>query len=152
MTDTRTLIERLEALDREATPGPWFTLDAPWLPGGSETSILAGSPDPHVATFICDFDMWAIDDEDDRKSDNSDADAAAIVTLRNALPEIITALHEREGGDRFPKPRRNDGGEPCGECNLKEGETCDICGAFSPGPGSVEWLKRSPNFHPGDIA
>jgi hypothetical protein len=29
----------------------------------------------------------------------------------------------------FPKPLRNDGGEPCGECHIKAGETCDICGA-----------------------
>lgn len=29
----------------------------------------------------------------------------------------------------LPQPRRNDGGEPCGECHVKAGETCDICGA-----------------------
>ena len=29
----------------------------------------------------------------------------------------------------FPKPGRNDGGEPCGECRLPYGEMCDICGA-----------------------
>jgi hypothetical protein len=33
--------------------------------------------------------------------------------------------------DDFPKPRQNPGGEPCGECHLKPGETCDICGAVS---------------------
>ena len=33
--------------------------------------------------------------------------------------------------DGFPKPRQNPGGEPCGECHLKSGETCDICGAVS---------------------
>lgn len=32
----------------------------------------------------------------------------------------------------FPKPRRNVGAEPCGECYLKNGETCDICGAVRP--------------------
>ena len=31
----------------------------------------------------------------------------------------------------FPKPRRNDGGEPCGECYLRAGERCDICGAVA---------------------
>jgi len=29
----------------------------------------------------------------------------------------------------FPQPRRQDGKPPCGECHLKPGETCDICGA-----------------------
>ena len=29
----------------------------------------------------------------------------------------------------FPQPRRKDGEEPCGECHLQVGETCDICGA-----------------------
>lgn len=31
--------------------------------------------------------------------------------------------------DEFPKPQRRDGKEPCGECHLPTGETCDICGA-----------------------
>lgn len=32
----------------------------------------------------------------------------------------------------FPKPKRNVGGAPCGECHLRSGETCDICGAKEP--------------------
>lgn len=32
----------------------------------------------------------------------------------------------------FPQPQQNLGGEPCGECHLQSGETCDICGALSP--------------------
>lgn len=32
-------------------------------------------------------------------------------------------------GEPFPHPRRRDGKEPCGECRLPAGETCDICGA-----------------------
>ncbi|QFG38330.1 hypothetical protein BDE18_0382 [Paracoccus pantotrophus] len=31
----------------------------------------------------------------------------------------------------FPQPSRKDGREPCGECRLPAGETCDICGAIS---------------------
>lgn len=34
----------------------------------------------------------------------------------------------------FPRPGRKDGGEPCGECRLPAGETCDICGAVAPQP------------------
>jgi hypothetical protein len=34
----------------------------------------------------------------------------------------------------FPQPRRNDGGAPCGECHIKPGEVCDICGAIGPTP------------------
>lgn len=34
-----------------------------------------------------------------------------------------------EQADPFPQPQRRDGKEPCGECRLPVGETCDICGA-----------------------
>lgn len=86
--------EALRAALAKMTPGPWYTLDPPWLPSGSETSILAESPDPHVARFICDFDLWALDDEDDaaRKSEVPDWDAAGIVALRNAAPALLDAL------------------------------------------------------------
>jgi len=36
--------------------------------------------------------------------------------------------------DAFPQPRRKDGEEPCGECHLQSGETCDICGAVADKP------------------
>ena len=38
----------------------------------------------------------------------------------------------------FPQPKRKDGGEPCGECHIRPGETCDICGASNqpPAPNS----------------
>lgn len=49
-----------------------------------------------------------------------------IVNCRNLAPddEAFCATH------RFPKPKRKDGGEPCGECLLQPGERCDICGAI----------------------
>lgn len=88
----RDLIERFKGLLANATPGPWYTLDAPWLPSGSETSILAESPDPHVARFICDFDIWELDDDEDRKSENPDADAALVVAAVNELPGLLYRL------------------------------------------------------------
>ena len=39
----------------------------------------------------------------------------------------------------FPKPKRNDGGTPCGECHLSPGERCDICGAVAPGAPKAPW-------------
>tara|TARA_Y100001951_G_scaffold88698_2_gene80459 strand:+ start:2835 stop:3218 length:384 start_codon:yes stop_codon:yes gene_type:complete len=92
MTDD---VAELRKLLEAATPGPWFTLDPPWLPGGAETSILAESPDPHVARFICDFDLCMMDD-DDRKSENPDADAALIVAAVNALPDLLDRLEKAE--------------------------------------------------------
>lgn len=41
----------------------------------------------------------------------------------------ICALSSPDHADAFPQPSRKDGGEPCGECHLQPGETCDICGA-----------------------
>lgn len=58
----------------------------------------------------------------------------------------------QEGGEPFPQPQRKDGGIPCGECRLQAGETCDICGAIARIPGLDDWLKQSPQFHPGDLA
>lgn len=40
----------------------------------------------------------------------------------------------------FPKPQRKDGGEPCGECHIQPGETCDICGAAEP----FAWRNKPP--------
>jgi hypothetical protein len=37
----------------------------------------------------------------------------------------------RPKAEPFPKPCSNIGREPCGECHLKPGETCDICGAVN---------------------
>lgn len=97
MTEAEALVERMRALDAKATAGPWYTLDPPWLPSGTETSILAESPDPHVARFICDFDLWALDDEADaaRKSECPDADADLIVAIRNALPDLLTLIERQ---------------------------------------------------------
>lgn len=40
----------------------------------------------------------------------------------------------------FPKPERRDGKAPCGECHLKDGETCDICGAVAPKAKRLIWI------------
>lgn len=87
---TETKHEELRELHEAATPGPWYTLDPPWLESG-ETSILAESPDPHVARFICDFDMWQFDpdNEADKISENPDEDARLIVHLRNNVEHYI---------------------------------------------------------------
>lgn len=31
--------------------------------------------------------------------------------------------------DGFPQPQPRTGSDPCGECRLRPGETCDICDA-----------------------
>lgn len=67
------------------------------------------------------------------------ADARAIVSISDS-------------DDQFPQPGPQTGRRPCGECHLNVGENCVICGAVQHAPGSDEWLKQSPQFHPGDIA
>jgi len=42
----------------------------------------------------------------------------------------------------FPQPSRNDGGVPCGECHLRAGETCDVCGAEQSGGGADAAASR----------
>jgi len=67
----------------------------------------------------------------------------------------------------WPQPQRRDGKEPCGECHLPAGETCDICGATATPSWQQLWnecdetkmggglpvgvLARG-QWHPGDDA
>ncbi len=46
---------------------------------------------------------------------NSDMTAAQIAKL---------LAWEEEG---FPIPKPNPDGTPCGECHIRQGETCDVC-------------------------
>ena len=49
----------------------------------------------------------------------------------------------------FPAPGRKDGEAPCGECRLKPGETCDICGAIGARQGIEAQMGLNDTF-PGD--
>ena len=40
-------------------------------------------------------------------------------------------------GEQFPQPSKKTGGDPCGECHLQAGETCDICGAIAKAKGDA---------------
>ena len=58
----------------------------------------------------------------------------SFVTTQQMAREAATVIRLLQAalqpsGQTLPKPGRNDGGEPCGECHLQPGETCDICGA-----------------------
>jgi hypothetical protein len=46
-------------------------------------------------------------------------------------PVVRRGPDSRPADETFPQPERKDGGEPCGECHLQPGETCDICGAIN---------------------
>src|SRR4051794_38594799 len=89
-TDAPELLAELDALFAKATPGDWFLLEQPWLPKGVDTSIQAGSPDPHNATFICDFDEWAADE--DERNPRAWSDAQLLVALHNAWPKLRALL------------------------------------------------------------
>jgi hypothetical protein len=57
-------------------------------------------------------------------------------------PELFSRIQEQavlerqeriaKAASSFPQPAWNPGGKPCGECHLRDGETCDICGAVEP--------------------
>lgn len=53
--------------------------------------------------------------------------------------------------DRSEIMRRKDGKKPCGECRIKAGETCDICGAKGPAI-DTRAIRHPPYAHPGDVA
>lgn len=53
---------------------------------------------------------------------DNECDAKAGVLEADALRQPVET--------EFPQPQRQDGKEPCGECRIQPGETCDICGAL----------------------
>lgn len=91
---TREELDRLRAAARSLGSLEWFVLDNPWRDPEAETMVLEGSPDPHVATPVCDFmDVVTAGVEDsfseDEWRDRNDAIAAFIAA---ADPSVITAL------------------------------------------------------------
>ena len=50
-----------------------------------------------------------------------------------AAMEVVAVVRGAQArttaAEPFPQSQRRDGKEPCGECRLPKGETCDICGA-----------------------
>lgn len=96
---------------------------------------------------LADYDCKAIDDA--WKAWKARAAMATPCTLRSALEQAHMALigylpaHRNEitdaaiktasaalgcTADPFPSPERQS--KPCGECHLRDGERCDICGAL----------------------
>lgn len=69
----------LRELSDAATPGLWYTVDTPW---GDGTWIVAGNPDPHAGTMVCDCQ----DMNESRQDGGADAadDAAFIAALVTA--------------------------------------------------------------------
>lgn len=86
------LLSRLQALYEASSPGEWYLLESPWLPRNCDTSILAGSPDPHIAKFVCDFESFGAEDED--KNPRAWADAELLVTLKNFWPQLRAELEQ----------------------------------------------------------
>ncbi|MER9769011.1 hypothetical protein NKJ09_23435 [Mesorhizobium sp. M0189] len=57
-------------------------------------------------------------------------DAATRAALSKAQAAPLPKAPIDAGVEPFPQPDRNrKGKEPCGECRIRTGETCDICGA-----------------------
>jgi hypothetical protein len=78
----------LKDLSDAATPGLWYTVDTPW---GDGTWIVAGNPDPHAGTMVCDCqDMNESRPEDSPTAQDDAAFIAALVSAYRAgrLKEI----------------------------------------------------------------
>lgn len=85
-TDTASLIETLEQLEREATPGPWHVQEY----GDFDTpALVVHSSDENRVCF-----MATPGSHGDPAKIAAGADL--IVSLRNHLPSILSALKERE--------------------------------------------------------
>ncbi len=82
-------------------------------------------------------------------------DAIELSRQRDELKAQVERLLAKEG-NRIEKAlvpiTRKDGGEPCGECRIQPGETCDICGAVSKelrkdaNGNDIPWAKEHDYF------
>jgi hypothetical protein len=87
-------LDRLADLHQGTTPGPWYQFGWPWFE--DELGVLAGSNDPHVATFVADLTpldalLDPLDDEDGKWAKNPN-DAEFIVEMHRLLPRLATEL------------------------------------------------------------
>lgn len=137
MTD----LDKLEALAKAATPGPWFQCGLPWFDAGS--GVLAGSPDPHIGMMIVDTEAWDGEREEfaehyDGEVASSDADAAFIAAANPAtiLDLIASARRDAEEIERLKTKLAVAIGERCdatgdGHRPMSQGKSywfCTACG------------------------
>lgn len=95
------MVERLERLEREATPGPWAISDYTTVTDESSWGVHinsdAGGPVACWSDKEWDFACY---------DDSIAADAALIVAMRNALPALLSQLREqRERADDLQDQR-----------------------------------------------
>lgn len=65
---------------------PWYLLGQPWAHSNDAgMTILAGSADPHMATFVCDLQPMSDDDENCIDVATARITAKYIVDLHNRL-------------------------------------------------------------------
>ncbi|GAA5662619.1 hypothetical protein Brsp07_01089 [Brucella sp. NBRC 14130] len=91
----------------------------------SDGSCVRCGSVPRNANGLCNTCL----DEDAERLENTRTTPVAPVSpdTDGKCGELVT---EKEAfADAFPQPSRKVGGDPCGECRLQPGETCDICGA-----------------------
>lgn len=98
-------IAEIKAAAEKATKDEWFVVKSPWLPRDVETYVVAGSPDPHAALMICDFQDasgagvesdWEDDDWTARNWANAEHIAAsnplAVLGLIHRIQSLTSSL------------------------------------------------------------
>lgn len=117
---------------RQHTPSPWQVRGCELVGEGTllatihwhsgrdvenraDTALIVNAPDTLKA--LIDLSCYL--------SNTPHHNAPEAAAARKAVLKALTLVDD----EPFPQPRRRDGQEPCGECRLPAGETCDICGA-----------------------
>jgi len=91
--------DQLQQLSDAATPGPWETEEDPTQDGGHETLAVIPHRSGGFGTWVlCAFHNWKEASAGERRISWKEATAniQLSVALRNAVPEIIAALRERD--------------------------------------------------------
>lgn len=118
LCDSHAILNRIERDDDCAAPRPhnWYRIEC----SNCEVALERESP------------RWFMDSRGPETAEDLATKAEVIAAWnRRALSAPIAPAGP---DDAFPTPSRKDGGEPCGECHIQPGETCDICGAQNSSP------------------
>lgn len=87
-------IKKLRVLCEKATPGPWYTVEQPWLERDLPTWVIAGSNDPSGAIPICDsLDDFRYEGFD---AEQSDWDMTFIAASREAMPKLLDKIESQK--------------------------------------------------------
>lgn len=103
MADLAAIRKRLDA----STTGPWYSVGPPWNSG--PPFVVAGDPDPHKGSFVCDLANFGDEDNDNAVADgefiaHARADVEALLAAVDRLAAELKAAQVVPLGEHLKEP------------------------------------------------